>query len=130
MPGVVLEPASSSWSLLVLTIISFPLFSFLFFCYWFYLFIVLSFRSVFLSRGERIVFWRPNTNTNIIRSSENDRIRIRIIFNPQKMTEYEYKYYSVFQKWPNTNTNIIRSSKNDQIWIWIIFGPPKMTDYE
>ena len=25
------------------------------------------------------------------------------------MTEYEYKYYSAFQKWPNTN--IIRLSK-------------------
>ena len=23
------------------------------------------------------------------------------------MTEYEYEYYSAFQKWPNTNTNII-----------------------
>ena len=71
-------------------------------------------------RGERIVFWRPNTNTNIIRSSENDRIRIRIIFGPPKMTEYEYEYYSVFQKWPNTNTNNIRSSENDRIRIRII----------
>ena len=82
------------------------------------------------TRGERIVFWRPNTNTNIIRASENDRIRIRIIFDPPKMTEYEYEYYSVFQKWPNTNTNNIRSSKNDRIRIRIIFGPPKMTEYE
>ena len=27
------------------------------------------------------------------------------------MTEYEYEYYSAFQKWPNTNTNIIRLSE-------------------
>ena len=31
-------------------------------------------------RGERIVFWGPNTNTNSIR--------------PKKNTEYEYEYYS------------------------------------
>ena len=60
------------------------------------------------SRGERIVFWRPNTNTNNIR---------KFFF-----TEYEYEYYSsknfyriririLFVKNfpPNTNTNIIRS---------------------
>ena len=28
------------------------------------------------------------------------------------MTEYEYEYYSAFQKWPNTNTNINGLSKN------------------
>ena len=39
----------------------------------------------------------------------NDRIRIRILFCFPKMTEYEYKYYSAFQKWPNTN--IIRLSE-------------------
>ena len=38
---------------------------------------------------EVIVFRRPNTN--IIRPSENDRIRIRIIFGLPKMTEYEYE---------------------------------------
>ena len=27
------------------------------------------------------------------------------------MTEYEYEYYSAFQKWPNTNTNIIQLSE-------------------
>ena len=32
------------------------------------------------------------------------------------MTEYEYEYYLVSQKWPNKNTNIIRF--------------PQMTEYE
>ena len=55
----------------------------------------------------------PNTNANNIRSSKSDRIRIRIlfglpkmiriIFGPPKITEYEYEYYSVYQKWPITN---------------------------
>ena len=54
----------------------------------------------------------PNTNTNIIRASKNDRIRIRILFGSPKTTKYEYEYYSAFQKWPNTNTNIIGLSKN------------------
>ena len=35
----------------------------------------------------------PNTNTNIIRASKTDRIRIRILFGLPKMTEYEYEYY-------------------------------------
>ena len=82
------------------------------------------------SRGERIVFWWPNTNTNIIRLSKTDRIRIRILFGLPKMTEYEYEYYSVSQKWPNTNTNIIRLHKNDWIQIQILFGFPKMNEYE
>ena len=82
------------------------------------------------TRGERIVFWWPNTNTNIIRVPKNDRIRIRILFGFPKLTEYEYEYYSGFQKWPNTNTNIIRLPKNDQIRIRILFGFPKMTEYE
>ena len=82
------------------------------------------------ARGERIVFWGPNTNTNIIRVPKNDRIRIRILFGFPKLTEYEYEYYSGFQKWPNTNTNIIRLPKNDQIRIRILFGFPKMTEYE
>ena len=51
----------------------------------------------------------PNTNTNIIRASKYDRIRIRILFGSPKTTKYEYEYYSAFQKWPNTN--IIRLSK-------------------
>ena len=46
------------------------------------------------------------------------------------MTEYEYEYYSVSQKWPNTNMNIIRFHKNDRIRIRILFGVPKMTEYE
>jgi len=81
-------------------------------------------------RGERIVFWGPNTNTNIIRVPKNDRIRIRILFGFPKLTEYEYEYYSGFQKWPNTNTNIIRLPKNDRIRIRILFGFPKMTEYK
>ena len=80
------------------------------------------------SRGERIVFWGPNTNTNIIRVPKNNRIRI--LFGFPKLTENEYEYYSGFQKWPNTNTNIIRLPKNDQIRIRILFGFPKMTEYE
>ena len=40
------------------------------------------------------------------------------------MTEYEYEYYSAFQKGPNTNTNIIQFSKNDRIRI--LFGFPKI----
>ena len=86
-------------------------------------------------RGERIVFWEyeyyssskkwPNTNTNIIRLSKTDRIRIQILFGLPKMTEYEYKYYSGFQKRPNTNTNIIRLSKNDRIRIRILLDSLK-----
>ena len=76
-------------------------------------------------RGERIVFWWPNTNTNIIRLSKTDRIRIRILFGLPKMTEYEYEYYSAPQKRPNTNTNIIRLSKNDRIRIRILLDSLK-----
>ena len=94
------------------------------------------------SRGEHIVFWWPNTNTNIIQFPKNDRIQIRISFGFPKMTKYkyeynsvsqkmtEYEYYSVSQKWPNMNTNIIRFPKNDRIRIRILFGLPKMTEYE
>ena len=32
------------------------------------------------------------------------------------MTEYEYEYYSISQKWPNTNTNIIWFPKNDEYY--------------
>ena len=73
------------------------------------------------TRGERIVFWWPNTNTNIIRLFKNDRIRIRILFGLKKATEYEYEYYSVWKKQPNTNTNIIRFEKIDRIRIRILF---------
>jgi len=59
------------------------------------------------NRGERIVFWGPNTNTNIIRVPKNDRIRIRILFGLKKSPEYEYEYYSVWKYQPNTNTNIL-----------------------
>ena len=70
--------------------------------------------------------WPLDTNTNIIRFPKNDRIRI--LFGFPKMTEYEYEYYSISQKWPNTNTNIIRFPKNDRIRI--LFGYPQMTEYE
>ena len=79
-------------------------------------------------RGEQIVFWWPNTNTNIIRVPKNDRIWIRILFGFPKLTEYEYEYYSGFQIWPNTNTNIIRLPKYDRIRI--LFDSLKVTEYE
>ena len=50
--------------------------------------------------------------------------------NSVLMTEYEYEYYSTFQKWPNTNTNIIRFEKGDRIRIRILFGLKKATEYE
>jgi len=46
------------------------------------------------------------------------------------MAKYEYKYYSVSQKWPNTNMNIIRFPKNDRIRIRILFSFPKTTKYK
>ena len=82
------------------------------------------------TRGERIVFWRPNTNTNIIRFPKTDRIRIQILFGFPKLTEYEYEYYSVSQKWSNTNTNIIWLPTNDPIRIKISFCFPIMTEYK
>ena len=60
-------------------------------------------------RGERIVFWWPNTNTNIIRFEKINRIQMQILFGLKKSTEYEYKYYLVWKNQPNMNTNIIRS---------------------
>ena len=42
------------------------------------------------------------------------------IIRLSKMTEYEYEYYSAFQKWPNTNTNIIRLPKNFEVWKHIL----------
>ena len=52
--------------------------------------------------------------------------------NSVLITEYEYEYYSVSQKWPNTNTNIIWFPKNDwiRIRIFFVFPKPKMTEYE
>ena len=50
--------------------------------------------------------------------------------NSVLMTEYEYEYYSTFQKWPNTNTNILRFEKCDRIWIRILFGLKISTEYE
>ena len=64
-----------------------------------------------------MVFWWPNTNTNIIRFPKNYRIQIRILFGFPKMTEYKYEYYLAFQKWLDTNTNIIQLSTNDRIRI-------------
>ena len=53
----------------------------------------------FQTRGERIVFWWPNMNTNIIRFHKNDQIRIQIIFGIPNMIEYKYEYYSASQKY-------------------------------
>ena len=50
----------------------------------------------------------PNTNTNIIRFENIDRIRI--LFG--------------FKKWPNTNTNIIRFENIDRIQIRILVQIP------
>ena len=72
----------------------------------------LSLYSGLLSlNSEWIVFWWPNTNTNLIWFPQNCRKWIQILFGFPKITEHEY--YSVFQKRPNTN--IIRLPRNDQI---------------
>ena len=60
---------------------------------------------VYCIRGEQIVFWWPNTNTNIIHLFKNGQIRIQILFDLKKTTEYKYKYYSVWKNHPNTNAN-------------------------
>ena len=67
-------------------------------------------------RGERILCFRPNTNTNNIRNQNFDRIRIRIIF--------------VFSEWANTNTNNIRAQIFGRIRIRIIFGIRIVPEYE
>ena len=66
----------------------------------------------------------PNTNTNIIRLSKKDRIRIRILFGFPKMTEYEY--YSDPQKYiaetSQTNANSVSMQScmhTIQVNIWI-----------
>ena len=46
------------------------------------------------------------------------------------MTEYEYEYFSVSQKWPNTNMNIFRFPKNDWIEIWILFIYPFIKNWD
>ena len=58
----------------------------------------------------------PNTNTNNIRF--------------EKLSEYEYEYYSGWKNHPNTNTNIIRFEKITRIRIRILFGLKKSTEYE
>ena len=68
------------------------------------------------SRGERILFFGPNTNTNNIRNQILDQIRIRIIF--------------VFSEWANTNTNNIRAQIFGRIQIRIIFGFRIVPEYE
>ena len=67
-------------------------------------------------RGERILFFGPNTNTNNIRNQNFDRIWIRIIF--------------VFSEWANTNTNNIRAQIFGRIRIRIIFGFRIVPEYE
>ena len=42
-------------------------------------------------RGERILFFGSNTNTNIIRNQNFDRIRIRMLFGIRILTEYKYE---------------------------------------
>ena len=92
------------------------------------------------NRGERIVFWWPNTN--IIQFPKNCRIRIQVIFgfprpsmntNIIRFPKNDWIRIQILfgvPKWPNTNTNIIRFPKNDRIRIRILFGFPKMTEYE
>ena len=72
------------------------------------------------TRGERIVFSGPNTNTNTIRLQKCGRIRIRILFGFRNIAEYEYEYYSGSEIWPNTNTNNIRSATFVRIRIRIL----------
>ena len=68
------------------------------------------------NRGERILFFGPNTNTNIIRNQNFDRIRIKIIF--------------VFSESANTNMNNIRAQIFGRIRIRIVFGFRIVPDYE
>ena len=67
-------------------------------------------------RGERILFFGPNTNTNNIWNQILDRIRIRIIF--------------VFSEWANTNMNNIRAILFGWIRIRIIFRFRIVPEYE
>ena len=72
------------------------------------------------TRGERIVFLGPNTNTNTIRVKKFVRIRIQILFGLRNLSEYEYEYYSGSELWPNTNTNTIQVQKFGRIRIRIL----------
>ena len=64
--------------------------------------------SVFQKWPNTNIIWFPkkwpNTNTNIIRFPNNDRIRL--LFGYPEMTKYEYEYHSASKKLPNTNMNI------------------------
>ena len=73
-------------------------------------------KSLIQLRGERILFFGPNTNTNNIRNQILDRIRIRIIF--------------VFSEWANTNTNNIRAQIFGRIRTRIIFRFRIVPEYE
>ena len=46
------------------------------------------------------------------------------------MTEYEYEYYSTFQKWPNTNTNIIRFEKSTEYEYYSAWKKSPEYEYE
>ena len=70
----------------------------------------------------------PNTNTNNIRTQIFGQIRIRIIFGPKFLDEYEYEYYSDPNFW--TNTNIILTQIFGRIQIRIIFGFQFVAEYE
>ena len=72
--------------------------------------------SMYCTRGERILFFGPNTNTNNIWNQILDRTRIRIIF--------------VISEWANTNTNNIRARIFGRIRIRIIFGFRIVPEYE
>ena len=50
--------------------------------------------------------------------------RIRILFGPKFLDEYEYKYYSGFNLWPNTNTNICYSNNIQIIFEYRIIRSP------
>ena len=71
-------------------------------------------QKAFDPRGERILFFWPNTNTNNIRHQNFDRIRIIFIFS----------------EWANTNTNNIRAKIFGRIRIRIIFGFRIVPEYE
>ena len=82
------------------------------------------------SVSESALKWYQNCGLEVSKWCFDDQIRIRILFDFPKITEYKYEYYSAFQKWPNTNTNIIWLSRNDWIRIQILFNFPQMTEYE
>ena len=75
------------------------------------------------ARGERILFFWPNTNTNNIRNQNSDRIQIWIILRIIRII-------FVFSEWANTNTNNIRAQIFGRIRIRIIFGFRIVPQYE